>query len=573
MKRFLRMPSLLRLTLVFFIAIVFQNCSEPKIKESTDETQNITEYLRANPDYSMFLEILDITNYASFMNTYGTYTLFLPTNTAVESYLSDLGVSSLSEVPLEDLQNLAKLHILDQKINTNSFTDGKIATPSLYGQYLITGAANIDGVTSTTINKSSNIVASNLELGNGVVHVIDKVLRIADKTLAETIEANENLSLFTEVLKATGWYDKLNEPLTTVTVDGKSSKVGHLTVLAQTNEVFAEAGFDNLDELKTRYSHLGEPMNPADSLNLFVQYHVLPKLSYLADLATAPVFETKAPLEVISAKLIKDVIYLNRDVFNGVLEEGVAILREPSDVTCSNGVLHYVDGNFSIKKRLPMPVYFDVCDQPEFAANVVDYRKPGGKLFGFPVTGFSDITWEGPADYKLSWMPNSICWKGDQLSIFRLRPNSGNKNVTFTTPVIIKGRYKVWISYRNNGSSSPSVSVYFNGTKMSRVINLREAANPITGSTHLPDRLLESQGYKRYIYPFTTTAVNSRLVGIAEVPTTGRHKIMLNSDINGTGEAWIDIIEFRPVDMDQIWPKFKANSGELVQRADAPKDN
>ncbi len=288
MKRLLRLPSLLRLTLVFLIAIVFQNCSEPKLKESTDETLNITEYLRANSDYSMFLEILDITNYASFMNTYGTYTLFLPTNDAVQQYLTDIGASSLSEVPLVDLQNLAKLHIIDQKINTTSFTDGKIKTPSLYGQYLLTGATNVDGTSSITVNKTSKIVASNVELGNGVVHVIDEVLRVADKTLAQTIEEDPNLSLFTELLKETGWYDKLNQPLTF----DSSNIASYVSVLAQTNAVFEAANLGTLDKLKARYSHLDEPTNPVDSLNLYVQYRVIPGLNYLSDFATTPVFVT-----------------------------------------------------------------------------------------------------------------------------------------------------------------------------------------------------------------------------------------------------------------------------------------
>ncbi len=125
MKRLLRLPDLLRFTLVFLIALVFQNCTEQKIKESTDETLNITDYLRDTPEYSMFLELLEVTNYAPFMNTYGTYTLFLPTNDAVKEYLKDVGANSLKDVPLADLQNIVKLHILNQKINTTSFTDGK----------------------------------------------------------------------------------------------------------------------------------------------------------------------------------------------------------------------------------------------------------------------------------------------------------------------------------------------------------------------------------------------------------------------------------------------------------------
>ena len=75
-------PSLYTLTLLVVFTGLVLSCTEEKYKESTDETLNITEFLRANEaEYSLFLEILDVTDYASFMNTYGTYTLFLPTNT------------------------------------------------------------------------------------------------------------------------------------------------------------------------------------------------------------------------------------------------------------------------------------------------------------------------------------------------------------------------------------------------------------------------------------------------------------------------------------------------------------
>ncbi len=572
MKKILKLPNLFKFILIAVVAILFQNCTQEKILETTDTTPNITNYLKAKPEYSLFLEILNITKYASFMNTYGTYTLFLPTNDAVKEYLKDVGATSLSQVPLADLQNLAKLHILEQKVSTSFFTDGKISTPSMHGQYLITGAINVDGVTSTTVNKTSKIIASNVAVGNGVIHVIDKMLRTADKTLAETIEANSELSLFTELLKATGWYEKLNQPLTY-----DANKVGsHLTVLLQTNEVFSKAGFHTLDDLKAKYSNTSDPTSPDNGLNKLVQYHIILKLNYLADLATTSVFETKAPLEVISSTLIKDAIYLNRDVFNGVLEEGFPVTRESSDLTCSNGVLHYVSAHFDIKKRVPLPVYFDLCNQSEFAANVINYRKPAGLTFGYGAAKFSEITWTGNQAYELKWVPNSLAWNGDQLEVFRLRPGSGGQqNVTFTTPVIIKGRYKIWVSYRTNGSGSTQVKSFFDGVQLPRLINLRESANPISGTSYMTDRVLESQGYKRPMYPFVNTSIYSRFVGIVEVTTTGKHKFTLHSDVDG-GQAWFDIVEFRPVDMDQIWPKFKAGlagEGGLVQREDAPKDN
>jgi len=585
--KLLQLPSLSRLILAFMIALIFQNCSEEQIKENTDVTPNITGYLIENPDYSMFLEILQITNYAAFMNTYGTYTLFLPTNEAVKQYLKDVGAASLKDVPLVDLQNIAKLHILDQKINTSAFTDGKITTPSLYGQYLITGVANVDKVSSITVNKTSRIVASNVKVGNGVIHVIDKVLRVADKTLAQTIEADPKLSLFTEVLKATGWYEKLNQPLTYDT----NKVASYLTVLAQTNEVFDNTTWktpngsiiklNTLDNLKLRYSHLNDPKNAADSLNLYVQYRVLPQLSYLADFAITPVFATKAPSEVIASKLENNDIYLNRDVFNGVFENGVAVIREPSDLTASNGVLHYVNENFFIKKRSAMPVYFDLCDQQEMAANVANYRKSSGISFGLGNGSLSEVTWVGQG--TLSWNNYNGAVNGDLLNIFRFRYSlNGNNNIEFKTPVIIKGRYKIWVSYRTGDRASSATKVFFDGEQTSRLINQREYPNdPSVPLTAVPDRVYESQGYKRYIFPFDKADnVVSRLVGIVEVTTTGRHLIKFSTEVpnggSGVDADRFDMVEFRPVDMDQIWPKFRrgvpvAGKSNLVTRAEASK--
>ncbi len=560
MKRFLTTSRLMRLTLVVLLTIVFQNCSSDKIKESTDDTVNITGFLKENKeDYSLFLEVLEVTNYASFMNTYGTYTLFLPTNDAVKEYLKDVGAASVKDVPLKDLQDFAKLHILDTKVNTTSFTDGKIASPSLYGQFLITGATSVNGVSSTTVNKTSKIITSNIEVGNGVIHVIDKALRVANKTLSQTIESDPSLTLFTQALKITGWYDKLNQPIP----EGKNTIDSYLTVLTQTDDVFKAAGINSIADLKAKYSHLGDPTNPQDSLNLFVSYRVLPRLQYLADLAVTQAVETKAPLEVIGVKLSKDTLLLNEETFNGILEKGIVVNREKSDVTASNGVVNFVNKNFFIKKRLPAPVYFDVADQPEFRQLSAVFRKPGNRA-ALKKEQFSDITWEGPdvLTYDCSAKGSSAMldrgWHGDVIEILRHR--TGNtQNIAFKTPVIIKGKYKVWISYRYQSTKAPLVKVYFNGQALPRLINFLEQ-----GSNALPERVLESQGYKSHISPFNNR-FNTRLCGIIDVPTTGRHTITLESLSPSAGVvSWIDVIEFRPIDMDQLYPRFEAGGDGLI---------
>lgn len=560
MKRYLTNNRLIRITFVVFLTIAFLNCTSEKFKESTDETVNITDYIKQNNDYSLFLEMLELTNYASFMNTYGTYTLFLPNNDAINKYLSDVGVTSLKDVPLKDLQDIVKLHILDSKVNTTSFTDGKIITPSEYGQFLITGAANSNGVTSITVNRSANIIASNVEVGNGVIHVIDKVLRVANKTLAQTIEADPNLTIFTQALKATGWYDKLNQPV----ADTKKIE-SYLSVLAQTDDVFISAGINNLADLKLKYSHLNNPLDVKDSLNLFVSYRIIPKLQYLADLAITQAVETKAPLEVISVKLNKDTLLLNQEIFNGVLEKGIVMKRIKSDVTASNGVLHSVNKNFFIKKRLPAPVYFDVADQPEFRKLTSIFRKHLGLTASLLQSQISDITWVGAnaityLDGKAGTSTGGG-WHGDLLEIFRFRTGY-IQDVVFKTPVIIKGKYKVWVNYRAQGSKVPLVKVYFNDVALPRLVNFLEY--PTATVTVQDERVIESLGYKHCMSPHDTN-INSRLVGVIDVPTTGRHSIKFESLTTGTGaQTWIDVVEFRPIEMDQIFPKLQKGGDGII---------
>jgi uncharacterized surface protein with fasciclin (FAS1) repeats len=564
MKRFHAQHRLLKISLVYFLTLALLNCTAEKIKETTDDTANITQYLRDHEEYSSFLNALEITNYASFLNTYGTYTLFLPTNAAMKQYLQDMGVASLEEVPLADLKDLVRLHVLAQEVPTTLFTDGKIATPSEFGQFLITGVTDNNGSTSITINKSANIIDPNVETGNGVIHVIDKVLLIADKTLAQTIEADPSLSIFTEALKETGWYEKLNQPLT---VD-ENQVASFLTVLTQTDNEFRAAGLNSLADLKTKYSHLGNPQDLKDSLNLFVSYRILPKLQYLADLAITSVQETKAPEDIITVKLDKDVILLNEEIFNKVLEKGISINRTKSDVTASNGVLHYVNANFFIKKRSPAAVYFDVADQEKLMNLTSIFRKHLGQDYEFTKDQTKDITWEGnsPLVYKdddgVTTKESNEAWHGDVLELFRLRVGY-IQNLEFTTPPIIKGTYKVWVNYRRN-SKQPIAKVYFNGVELPKFVNFQEL--PTANTDDAGENVLASQGYKHPVHPYSKS-INSRLVGVINVLTTGRHKIKFEA-IGGSPGAptWLDVIEFRPIDMDQIWPKLQRGGHGFVRK-------
>lgn len=561
MKRKLSNSGIWRISLVLgLLVIILYSCTEQKYAEATDTRVNILGYLQNEPEkFSEFLSILEITGNDVFLGTYGTYTFFAPTNEAVKQYLDEQGFMAVEAVPLEDLQDLVRLHIIDQVIPTSTFNDGKIPTPSMLGQYLTTGAKSEDGNASIIVNKTSRIIQANIEVGNGIIHIIDRVLDKATLTLAEIIAADENLTLFNEAVVATGWDEVLNEPLT-YDLDSIPS---YVTVFAQSNQVFEDAGISSFTDLKEKYSQTGNPTNPEDSLNLFVAYRVLPGLKYIADLVSSPSHLTKAPLEVISVKVNKDTVLLNEQTFQGVLEKGVPVDRPGSDVTAVNGVMHKVKENFNIKLRFPSPVYFDVGDQPEFRQLASVFRRPGNSQ-SFSSGELQDITWGGslPITYAAhtAGSRESQTYYGDWLEILRLRTGSSSW-IQFKTPVIIKGQYKVWITYRTNGKS-PVAQAKFDDKVLSRLVDFSQYP-----STSEPPRVLESQGYKQSLAAGGSGVFNSRLLGIVNVETTGRHDFRLEALTGSGGATWIDVIEFRPVDMDQLWPRF-GGDGELVYEED-----
>ncbi|RRN76995.1 fasciclin domain-containing protein, partial [Pseudoxanthomonas sp. SGD-10] len=359
MEKSLKQQTLWAVGIILFMAIV--SCRKTELVTNVSDQVNMTTYFKNHPEqFSELSKILTISGTASFLNAYGAYTFFAPDNKAIASYLSSKGKASVDEVDKDEWRNFIRFHLLEDSIPTSSFTDGKLPQLTMYGQYLVTGSENVGGQTKIRVNRQANISTPNISVGNGLIHVIDGTLEPAKLSLAKAIEQNPNLSIFTAALKATGIYDDLDKlPSENIAEDRK-----WLTVIAESDEVLASAGINNFQDLKDRYSDTGNPEAPTDSLNLYVNYHILYEAKYLADIISSAAHPTLAPLEVITSKLTGEKVLINDDIFNGVHELGFELTRAISDVSCTNGVLHFATEHFGIKKRSPFRVDFDVCTFP-----------------------------------------------------------------------------------------------------------------------------------------------------------------------------------------------------------------
>jgi uncharacterized surface protein with fasciclin (FAS1) repeats len=382
---------------VFFLAlagvcITFTMCRKITIRETTTDQVNLLQYLEQDSlhRFTDLVEIIHKAKFDAFMNAYGTYTLFAPTNDAIESWLKSRGKASIDAMNADTLKEMLKFHLLEEEELTSNFTDGKLPSVTMYGQFLVTGVKNTGGVSHFVVNRQATITQADIITGNGVIQVIDHVLTPAVYTLAELIDHDPVYSIFDQALKATGFYDSLNVVMQDST---------HLwyTLLAQSDKVYNDTGIYSYDDLKQRYCNTGDPMNPKDSLHLYMAYHVLPGPLYLADIITSNSHATLAPLQVITDKLLDDSIVLINDLsyntINGTVHEpGVEIDQAASDVSATNGVLHRLKGPLPIKVMKPFPIYWDLCaTQPELTRLTGVYRK---QTFLFPYGAFKNIQWE-----------------------------------------------------------------------------------------------------------------------------------------------------------------------------------
>jgi hypothetical protein len=134
----------------------------------------------------------------------------------------------------------------------------------------------------------------------------------------------------------------------------------------------------------------------------------------------------------------------------------------------------------------------------------------------------------------------------------------------FTTPILIKGKYKVWICYRAAkssgtvgapGGSNMPVQVYYDGAPLTRPFNFTEQR------PNLSDGELEALGWKKYS-PSTTQFMTGKFLGIIDVLTTDRHMIRLMSLPGaGTGQTanYLDMMHFIPINDNQFLPRFNVD--------------
>lgn len=140
----------------------------------------IVTHALANPEFSSLVAALtrsDMPNFVGILSGTASspFTVFAPTNAAFSSLLTEISLPNLGAIPTATLENALKYHVVaGANVASTDLTNNMIVTTFQTGTFVITttGGAKIKDAN----NRTSNIIATDVQCSNGIVHVIDKVL-------------------------------------------------------------------------------------------------------------------------------------------------------------------------------------------------------------------------------------------------------------------------------------------------------------------------------------------------------------------------------------------------------------
>jgi len=114
-------------------------------------------------------------NFVGILSGTGPFTVFAPTNDAFTAFNTELAPGGIAGVSTANLTKVLQYHVVSGNILAASLTEGQIVstlqTPQKFTVQLAGGAKIKDAN-----NRISNIVATDVQCSNGVIHVLNKVL-------------------------------------------------------------------------------------------------------------------------------------------------------------------------------------------------------------------------------------------------------------------------------------------------------------------------------------------------------------------------------------------------------------
>ena len=258
----------------------------------------VVDVVRNSPNHTILESLLDLSEFSAPLEGYGPFTLFAPTDAAINALSPEI----INELAQDNglLEEILTYHLVGGLALSSDLSDGQLINTLLEKNIRVT--INNEGV---FINDAKVIVAD-IITDNGVVHVIDAVL-LPKTTVVDIINNSEDHFVLSSILSLTGLDNSLNGE-------------GPFTVFAPTDDAFDAIPEDVLEAIVADQS----------LLTSILTYHAVGAKALSTDLSDGQ--------EITTLNGAKVKITINND---GVFINNAKVTV--ADVVADNGVVHVID--------------------------------------------------------------------------------------------------------------------------------------------------------------------------------------------------------------------------------------
>lgn len=478
--------SILTKLLIVFMSISIVGCkSEPlEILFVGDEYENIMQYLNENSDrYSSFIEIVKAGQMEDMLSSYNSniggsgYTLFLPDNEAVDKFVEiNNSYSSFSDI-LQDTEfskELVKYHVVNRMILSDDFPNGALPYRTLSEDFLTVKFTNIDGQVSYLINDESGLVSANIELSNGVIHLIDQMLSPVIFTAYEWVLASrdDGYSIFAQMLEES----ELEDTLTYFEINEAGIKeYNEYTMFIESDELYRENGINSFDDLVEKISPDDENYSSMDNeLNKYLRYHIVSEGLFLERFANGDknILETYGEYPISVSYGLETKFNVGTEVFENVVSgndtteiDYLLIDVDKSNILTKTGPVHQF--NRLLKPFLPersSETFTFINDRVIGRLTDVPpgtYRIHKDDLTAFTLEG-TDYLYYVKEGSRITGVRNE-----DYIAV------GNNFSLTYTTPRVLAGTYKITLIVRGSPGAADIIT-YVDGLQVGSIHKIKK---------------------------------------------------------------------------------------------------
>ena len=349
--------------LYIFVALMIGLLSCNKEEEGDvlftgDSYQNMMQYIDGNPDFTSFNRIAGSGNMTDALSSYNSnggidYTLFLPTNQAVTKFINENERYASLDDLIQDPSYCAEIvryHLVNGRIPSNEFPNGALSKKTISNFYLTIFFREENDSVTFSVNDESKVLITDIELSNGTIHTIDKMLTPVVFTSYEWIERSSDFTIFYELLNKCGLADTLNA----FELDELGREVyNEYTFFAESDLLYSDNGIMSFDELVKVIDPSGiagqDYTSATHPVNKYARYHIMERSVFL-DEFNSEVYNTYGDFPV--SVDLDDILKINRGtmVFDTIINNGdtifidyLQVYTDISNIVTRSGAIHQLD--------------------------------------------------------------------------------------------------------------------------------------------------------------------------------------------------------------------------------------